>query len=322
MAGHSGQFYILGIGKQTAKGTPQTTPKFRMRLTGGAVVPDPQLLDLPETDSSIQRSNTVKVGQMISGAIEGFVRTDELGLLAYAALGANNTSGAGPYTHTATASNASPYLTLYSVYDSTALVDRYSDMRISEFTIRGGANQAIGYTAQFLGLTADFGQTDPGTPVPSTVDPLVYPNVTVTLGGSTSDIVESFEVTSTKVTEAIQGDTGMVASDVVHGRWSVAGTMTILFETDAKWRLWLTGATGGTQTSPTLATEALSILIQRTAGSDETTIAMTAVELRQIGLTPDPSGSPLRMTYAFSAKPQATIANTFSTVTKNNISSY
>lgn len=322
MAGHSGQFYILGIGKQTAKGTPQTTPKMRVRLTGGAVVPDPQLLDLPETDSSIQRSNTVKVGQQIAGAIEGFIRTDEIPLLAYAALGANNTTGVGPYVHTATATNAAPYMTLYSVYDSTALVDRYSDMRISEFTVRGGANQALGYTATWLGITADMGQTDPGTPAPSAVDPLVYPNVLVTLGGSTSDIVESFEITSTKVTEAIQGDTGMVPSDIVHGRWSVAGTMTILFETDAKWRLWLTGATGGTVSSPTLATEALTILCQRTALTDEVSFVATAIELRQIGLAPDPSGSPLRMTYAFSMKPQVTIANTFSIVTKNNVTTY
>ena len=57
----------------------------------------------------------------------------------------------------------------------------------------------------------------------------------------------------------------------------------------------------------------------RTATSDEVNLIATAIELRQIGLTPDPSGSPLRFTYAFSMKPQATIANTYSIVSKNLI---
>ena len=49
-------------------------------------------------------------------------------------------------------------------------------------------------------------------------------------------------------------------------------------------------------------------------------MVMTAVELRQIGMTPDPSGDPLRFTYAFSAAPQTVIANTFSIISKNLIS--
>lgn len=322
MAGHSGQFYVLGIGKQTSKGTPQTTPKFRMRLTGGSVVPDVQTLDLPETDSSIQRSKAVKVGQLVGGAVEGFVRSDEIGLLALGALGTEGVSGAGPYVHTASASGTPPYFTLYSVYDTTALVDQYVDCRIQELTIRGGGGQAITYSASFQGITANFGQADPGSPAPSTVDPMVYPLVTVTLGGVTTDIVESFEITSTKNIAVVQGDTGMAPSAVELGRWSVSGTMTILFESDAKWRAWTTGSPTGTVTSPTLFTEALTIGCVRTAGSDEVNLTLTAVELRQVALQPDPGGDPLRFTYTFSAQPQATIANTYSIVSKNQIATY
>jgi hypothetical protein len=49
---------------------------------------------------------------------------------------------------------------------------------------------------------------------------------------------------------------------------------------------------------------------------------MTNVELRRVGMEPDPSGALLRFTYEFSAQPQATIANTFSIVTKNLIPAY
>jgi hypothetical protein len=318
MAGHSGQFFALDIGRQTAKGTPQTTSKFKMRLTGGAVVPDPQIIDLPETDNSIQRSRVVKAGQLVGGQIEGFLRSDEFALLAYGALGANNTTGAGPYTHTATAAAQPPYFTLYPSYDTTALVDRYVDCRISELLLRGQGGQAVTYAATFAGTTTTHGETQPVL-AQSVVNPLVYPNVTVTLGGSTADIVESFELRSFKNMESIQGDTGMAVSDVIPGRWSVEGSMTILFETDAKWRAWITGTTGGTTPATTIFTEALTILISNGA-SDEVSCVMTAVELRQVALAPDPSGNALRFTYTFSAQPQATIANTLSFVTKNSVS--
>ncbi len=316
MAPHSGQFYTFAIGRQTAKGTPQTTPKFKLRLTGGIVLPELQIIDLPETDSSIQRSKSAKVGQTITGAIEGFVRGDEMSFLAYAALGATGVSGAGPYTHTATAAAAPPYFTGYSAYDSTALVDRYVDLRVPELTIRGGSGQALSYSASFLGTTSTFGETDPVL-TPSAVDPLTYPDVLVTLGGVTTDIVTAFELTSAKGGFPIQGDTGMAVSDIALGRWGVTGFLDVLFETDAKWRALYTNSPSGTATSPVIFTEALTILATR-AANNEVSMVMTAVELRRIGLAPNPNGEPLSMRYEFAAQPQATIANTLSIVSKND----
>lgn len=49
---------------------------------------------------------------------------------------------------------------------------------------------------------------------------------------------------------------------------------------------------------------------------------MTAVELRAVGLEPDPAGNVLRMTYEFAAEPQSAIANTFNIVCDNNVASY
>lgn len=319
MAAHSGQFYTLKMGRQSAKGTPQTTPAVTLKLTGGIVVPEPQVIDLVETDASIQRSRAVKTGVTYAGAIEGYVRSAEFAYLAYGALGANSTAGSSPYTHSATASNSAPYWTLYSAYDSTALVDRYTDCRITELTMRGGAGQALTYSASFLGIGGLHGQTD-ASGTASTATPLVYPDVTVTLGGATTDIVESFEITSAKVAEVIQGDTGYEPSDVALGRWSVNGTMTILFETDDKWQAWLTGSTSGTNPATTLYTEALTIAAVKSS-TDSVTYTLSAVELRRIGLQPDPTGAPLRMTYEFSAQPQSTIANTLTIATVNTTAS-
>lgn len=315
MAAHSGQFYTLSLNRQTTKGTPNTTLGNKLKLTGGGVRPVPTIIDLAETDSSIQRSKSVKVGQLVEGTFEGYVRSDDFSQLAYGALGANSTTGSNPYTHAATASNSAPYYTVYPAYDSTALVDRYVDCRFTELSMSGGAGQALSYSATLMGTTATHGETDP-VGAPSTDDPLVYPDVTVTLGGVTTDIVESFTVTSTKNAEVIQGDTGMAASDVALGRWSVTGSLTILFETDQKHRAWLTNSTSGTTTSNAIYTEALSIVASAGA-SDSVTWTMTAVELLEVQLEPDPSGNPLRFTYVWAAQPQATIANTLTVSTVN-----
>src|SRR5262245_60178226 len=100
MAGHAGNFFTAAIGKQTAKGTAQATPKFKLRVTGDIVNPTVQILDLPETDSSIQRSKSIKVGEIIEGNLTGFVRSDEFGFLSYLHMGTVNTTGASPFTHT------------------------------------------------------------------------------------------------------------------------------------------------------------------------------------------------------------------------------
>lgn len=317
MAGHAGNYFTAAIGKQSGKGTAQTTPKFKLRVTGGIVVPVPQVIDLPETDSSFQRSRAVKVGQTIGGAIEGFVRSDEFAFLAYLHMGAVSASGSGPYTHTITAASAIPYATIYNAFDSTALVDRLVDCRLGELTIRGGAGQALGYSAAFQGITWTGGETDPVLAA-STVEPLVYPHVTVSFAGASTDIVESFSLTSRRVIQAVQGDTGMVPSDIVTGRWEVVGNLRVLFETDAIWRNWLTDSTSGTATSQALATEALTITASRSS-SDEVVLDSDLVEIRNVSLVPDPAGNPLFYDIEFSAVPDTTLADTLSIVCKNSV---
>jgi len=319
MAGHAGNFFTAAIGKQSAKGTPQTTPKFKLRVTGGVVVPDPQVIDLPETDSSIQRSRAVKVGSQVAGAIEGFIRSDEYAFLAYLHMGAVSTSGAGPYTHTITAAAQLQYATLYNAFDTTALVSRMADCRVTELSASGGAGQALSYAAAVLGLVGLEGETDPVLAV-STVEPLVYPHVTVTYAGATTDIVAGFTLRSTRAAQVIQGDTGMAASAIETGRWAVDGTLRVLFETDAIWRNWLTDSGSGTTHSQALATEALNIIATRSS-SDEVSWDVDAAEIRKVTLVPDPSGNPLFYDIEWSAKPDATIANTLSIVAKNSVAS-
>lgn len=321
MAGHAGNFFTAAIGRQSAKGTPQTTPKFKLRVTGDIVDPTVQILDLPETDSSIQRSRAIKVGELIEGSISGFVRADEFGFLAYLHMGAVVTTGASPFTHTITAATQLPYATIHNAFDSTALVSRMADCRIPVLTCSGGAGQALSYSAGVMGLVGLEGETDPVLAV-STFEPLVYPNVTVSYNSATTDIVESFTINSERAASVIQGDTGMTASDSVTGRWGVTGTLRVLFETDAIWRDYLTDSTSGTTHSQTINTVPLNILASRSATADEVSFDTNNAEIRNCVLVPDPAGTPLFYDIEWSAKPDATIANTFEIIAKNLTASY
>jgi hypothetical protein len=321
VAGHAGNFFTAAIGRQSAKGTPQTTPKFKLRVTGDIVDPTVQILDLPETDSSIQRSRAIKVGELIEGTLSGFVRADEYGFLAYLHMGAVAVAGVNPYTHTITAATQLPYATIYNAFDSTALVSRMADCRIPTLSVAGGSGQALTYSAGVMGLIGLEGETDPVL-APSAFEPLVYPHVTVSYNSATTDIVEAFTLASERAAQVIQGDTGMTASDSVTGRWGVTGTLRVLFETDAIWRDYLTDSTVGTAHSQAINTVPLNIVASRSATADEVSWDINAAEIRNVSLVPDPSGNPLFYDIEWSAKPDATIANTLEIVAKNTTATY
>lgn len=321
MAGRAGNFFTAAIGRQSAKGTAQTTPKFKLRVTGDIVDPTVQILDLPETDSSIQRSRAIKVGEIIEGNLAGFVRADEFGFLAYLHMGAVAVAGVNPYTHTITAAAQLPYATIFNAFDSTALVSRMADCRVGSLSVSGGAGQALTYSAGVMGLVGLEGETDPVL-APSAFEPLVYPNVTVTYNSVTTDIVESFTINSERTIQVIQGDTGMTASDSVTGRWGAMGTLRVLFESDSIWRDYLTDSTVGTTHSQVINVVPLNILASRSATADEVSFDVDFAEIRNVSIVPDPAGNPLFYDIEWSARPEATIANTLTIVAKNTTASY
>src|SRR4051812_10257111 len=114
-----------------------------MKLTGGEVGPNRQFLTLQETDASRQQGDTVVVGARVEGSPEWYTRPADFGLFAYAALGANSTSGAGPFVHPATPAQRPPYLTARKNLGAGLIVDRYQDITIGSFEISGGAGQAV-----------------------------------------------------------------------------------------------------------------------------------------------------------------------------------
>jgi hypothetical protein len=315
----AGNAWTLALGKQSAKGTPQTTPTARLRYTGGfGPVLNRNMITLAETDASRQEGDPIVVGLRVEGTSEHYIRPDEYHRFADLLLGSTATTGATNYTHTSssTVSGSAPYATLYKNLGSGALVDRYSDCQISSHTARGGAEQVLTCTNEWLGLVALMNQTDPGTPTVTSDRPLVYPDVTVTIAGVTTAIVSSFEVTVNQNRSQIIGDTGLSAGDNVAGLFGVSGSLEVLFENDDDYAEFHTGTTSGTTPGTVIASKSLNILAQenvnRSVAWDMDNIIITAYPLE--GNT---DGAPLRVAIAFRSKRGATLANNLEIITKN-----
>jgi hypothetical protein len=319
-----GNALTLAIGKQVAKGTPQATPTFKMRYTGG-FGPDPvqSRIVLAETDATRQQGDPIIVGHSVAGGAEHYVRPDEFGLLAYLCLGVLGTTGGGAdKTHTISClgSGVSPYATLFKAQNVTAYVDRYVDCLINSITVSGGAEQPLQVAVDWLGLGYTTGTTDPVL-APVSTAPMVYPEVTVTKAASTAAVVQSFSLTFTQNRSLVLGDTGLVAADVAPGMFAVTGSLSILFESDAERRLYLTGSGVGTTPATSVVPEALSILVQRTAVLsilfDMDNVIPTAVTVPA-----NTDGSPIIMGYEFQSQRNATLANVLEIIVKNQIVSY
>jgi len=319
--GIPGNAVTVAVGKQTAKGTAQTTPTYKLKLTGGDVSPARQLLTLAETDATRQAGAQVVTGSSVTGSTTHYLRPDDFGLIAYGVLGANADTGTTPnYVHTATSASTLPYFTLYKAYNSTTLVDQYVDCRISDLTVSGAAGGALTYATTWQGLSATLGSTDPVlTAVTQT--PLAYPQVTVTKGGSAPGTVDSFDLTISNGGAMVQGDSGLSNIDFVPGLLAITGTVSILFSSDADYRAFHTGTTSGTALTSTVFSESLTILAQVNTNLS-VAFVMTAVEYTAYPLAPDVSGAPLKVAMGFRAKPQAAIADTISIVTKNAVTTY
>lgn len=320
MTGVAGNVYTIAVNKQTAKGTPASNSAgYKLKLTAGELGPNRQFLVLQETDATRQQGSTVVVGAQVQGTPEWYVRPEEFGLIAYAAMGANADTGTGPYTHTATIAQRPPYLTAWKNVGSGVLVDQYNDITVGSLELSGGAGQALACKADFMGLAVVLGATDNTQPVVSG-HVFTYPECSVTLGGVDGGKVEQWTVTYNSQAEFIQGDNSLTPYDVVLGRALVSGSYTTILENDQDYRRFHSGASNGTSLTTTLFTEALDIGM--VAGTDAVHAIAAGITLTAYPVPPDVSGKPIRVAATWNSLPQAAISDYLKFVTTNSVASY
>lgn len=146
----------IGLAKQSAKGAAATAATYAAGVTDGSILK----VDPTENDLALTWSNRTVQGHdrvaVKPGMTYGLVATPSLiGLLLYAALGADAVTGAGPYTHVLTPAADLPYLTGFGTLDTTQF-SKVVDCKVNTLELSWDLAGALKAKVDMPGLTPSF----------------------------------------------------------------------------------------------------------------------------------------------------------------------
>jgi hypothetical protein len=304
---------------QSAKGTPASAPTIVFRLRDQAAMdPGRVIIQLPETDGSSQQSPNSVVGSSPAGGFGTWMRSSEFDWLAQCCLGADADSGsADPWTHTATPTQAMPYVTFWDVIPGVQCT-RYDDCRVGTLGAAGTALQGIDVTvANIVALSSTLGVTEPTAPsAPASDEAMSYAMVQATIGGSRPFTVDGWTININRNVTVLHGDNGLGAYDSVPGIFAVDGTLRKIYVSDADYRKFHGGSSSATTLTSTIFAEALDLLIQASA-SRSVRFTSAAMEYTAATVPVNVDGTPIIQEQTFQTQRQAAIASNLTVVTKN-----
>lgn len=241
---------LIGIAKQTARGTPAAAPAFGHGLKSGGIKADPQEEVDKITSGGVSPKGAYRT-QVDAGA-EFVTRAFKKSIGAYilAALGDNVTTGAtSPYTHTGTLGLALKYWTLWHK-KSDGTVVRTQDNKLDELKLEWTGNAPLDVSPKFVG-----GITVPGSTWAPVVDESDSVDYFTPLGGTFKYDVDSAvpveaavkggSITIPRGAEAAFRSGQLEAYDVREGDCMPTIGLTIEPEDMDLWRTIFTGSAAG-----------------------------------------------------------------------------
>jgi Phage tail tube protein len=307
-----GNSRLIYVGKQTAKGTPNTTPTSVFPLSGDAAMnPNREIIQLPETDASSQRADSVVVGASPGGGWQGWLRAKDFKLIAEGIMG----SVAGTTTSVATPTKVLPYYTMFDVIPGV-MCTQYVDCRFSSLTVSSEALQGTQYQVEVVGLSAILGAAEPtGLALP--VDTKYsHTYLTTTVGGVAPGTHDAVSLTINRNVTLLRGDMGLAIYDSQPGLFEVTGTFRRIYVNDQDYRKVHGGAAAATVLTRTVFSESLDILYQED-GTHSVDFLSSGIEYTEITVPVNVDGSPILETLTFNTKRQATWSNNLTITTKS-----
>ncbi len=306
-----GNSRLIYAAKQSAKGTPNTTPTEVFPLSGDAALnPNRAIIQLPETDASSQRSDSVVVGASPGGGWQSWLRAKQFKMVAEGIMGLT----AGTPTAVATPSKVLPYYTMFDVIPGKQCT-QYNDVRFSSVTISSEALQGTTLAVEAVALSAILNAAEPSLALPTdtkyshsylqTRVAAVYPG--------THDAVS---ITINRNVTLLRGDLGLAIYDSHPGLFEVSGTLRKIYETDDDYNRIHGGAAAATVLTRTVYSEALQVLYEEDA-THSVSLDSTLIEYTEITVPVNVDGSPILQTLTFNTRRQATWANNLTITTKH-----
>jgi hypothetical protein len=326
MAGFPGNQAWLMAQKQTAKGTaavPSLTAAYKNPFTGGNISPTRETDQLSETDSSRDRGVTYVTSGGVEGTPEFYVRDSSIGFWLFAALGVDAPTGTTNFVHAITPGSVLPYITCWrDIADQ--LYEEYRDCKVGTLTISAEAGSPLTASAAIQGLQATrlTAAPDAATPVPiqsSTV--YNFNGATITLGGSATSTVRSFELTIENNLTRQQTD-DVVPYDVVEGTREVSLSFDMIFDSLVEYNKFYYGGATGTAVSSAVYTTAATFTFDLPTVSANNSIAfnLPSIAYTEFPVEPSAAGDPIVVSVAAAAQRGGSPVVT--ATVKNQVASY
>lgn len=295
MGGLRGNDALLAFAKQSAKGTPNTTYLDALPFSGGSIAPSRTIDQLSETDS--QRDQGVSFVQQtgVEGDPEVYVRDSSIHRLLNGVLGSTASTGSTNFTHTITPANTIPYFTFFREVGDT-LYEEFDDVKISELTVSADAGNPLTAAATIMGRQATRLAAEPAVVTALTLaagQVYNYNEATVTLAGSATALVSSFNLTISNNVTTQQTDDS-IPYDVIEGLREVTLGFTLIFESLAEYNRFHYGSTSGTAQSNTLGTTSADFLFSKGA-NNSIQFTLPSIAYQEFPVNPDPGGDPVEV---------------------------
>ena len=248
---------LIGVAKQTAKGTAASAPTYVHGLTGGQTFKLDRSVSEDAVACGIRTGTDSHVDSVVPGVdIETFGYSDALGLYLLGVLGnivsaSQSGTGLSAYKHTATLGNTLPYLTFWGNVGGE--ITRVDDAKIDQLEMDFEGNKPLEFGITAIGLAALFGLSA----FPGSVDPSCFDGYFVPTGGTFK--IETLGDTPA-VAPVVKGNisinnnskaeplAGMVTpGDVEEGKCSVGGSITVKPSDMTLYRKMVTGSASGTE---------------------------------------------------------------------------
>lgn len=291
MAGLRGNQAYVAFARQTAKGTAASPFTDLTYLTGGGIEPTRETDQYAETDANREEGDTFVTQTAAAGSPEVYLRDDIAHHALRAAFGTIATSGTTNYTHTITLASALDYWT-FGKMQGAVLYQQFEDCMVNELTVSADAGQPLVATLDVLGRkgirqAAEWGSN----PAAASAVPPNYNEATVTLGGSATSLISSFElVVSNNV--SLQQTDDSVPYDVVPGLRSVTLSFDMIFETLDEYNNFHTGSPTGTTQSANIFTTTANFSFVKGA-NNSVAFDFPKIAYEEFPVEPDVSGDPI-----------------------------
>ena len=306
MAGIRGNVASFIAQKQTALGTAATyagASAVKNAFAGGSIGPVREVNQLSETDSSRDIGVSFASTTGVEGSPEIYVRDESISFWLWAALGGSAVTGTTDYTHTITPANTLPYITAWKNLGDV-LFEEYKDCKVGSLNIKAEAGQPLTATIGINGRQSTRLAAAIDNAVPKAIESsLVYNyNVaTVTLGGSATALVRSFELNIENNLSRQQTD-DFIALDVYEGTREVTLSFDLIFDSLTEYNKFHYGGAAGTTVSPNIFTTSAVFDFTGPAVANNINFSLPSIAYTQFDVEPQPGGDAVVVPVAATAQ--------------------